>query len=211
MNIKRLTTIIRKNLLILCFSLSSFTLVYSQETSSWNTNSNYNANNSKPFLSQLDTSNYSGSDLQIRLWYSNGWSRINITSLLLLTNKNNVWKSSYYTFSKKIRSNDSFKIDEKKPLFLNLDSIYQELVKCNLFTIKSDSIGILLDQNGNSRWNWTDSGPTMYLIEIITPSEKRALRYPCPRYFYKHYKIEKLEDPLKIITSIMSVFGLVPC
>jgi len=162
-------------------------------------------------LLKLDSGIYSKSDLQIRLWYSNGWSRIHVTSLLLLANTNKNWKGYYYTFSKKLRGPDTIKTEERQIKSLNIDSIYKELVSFNLLTIESDSIGFLLDRRGSNRWSWTDSGPTVYLVEIITPYKKWALRYPCPKYFYTEFKLEELKDPLKIISSLMSLLGLTPC
>lgn len=200
-----------KRFLILNYLLVCFLNSNSQETNSWNTHSNYVESQSRPFLSQLDSTIYSESDLQIRLWYSNGWSRINRISLLLLVNRNNIWKGSYYTFSKRMRGEDTFKIEEKQMVGLNIDSIYTELVSHDLLTIKSDSIGFLLDREGNNRGSWTDSGPTVYLLEIITPAKKWALRYPCPQYFFTTYKLEALKKPLKIISSLMSLIGLSPC
>ncbi len=110
-----------------------------------------------------------------------------------------------------MRGSDTFKIEERQVQDHNIDSIYKKLVSYNLLTIKSDSIGFLLDRKGNNRGSWTDSGPTVYLLEIITPTKKWALRYPCPQYFYTEYKLEELKDPLKIISSLMSLLGLTPC
>ena len=201
-----------KHFLTLYLLLTGAIFANSQVTNTWNTHSNYNEADSKFFLSKLDSTNYSGSDLQIRLWFSNGWSRINKTSLLLLVNKNKIWEANYCTFSKKFHAPDStLSVEQKQVLNLNLDSLYQELLKDDLLTIRSDSIGTFLDEKGNHRWGWTDGGPTVYLIEIITPLKKWSLRYPCPKYFYEQYKAEKFIAPLKIVTSLMSLLGLSPC
>ena len=204
-----------KHLYLLTFLFISLT-TNSQKTGSWNTSSIFNPNDSKEYLQQIDSAIFTGSDLQIRLWFwsAKGLSRkhIIVKSFLYLVRKNKTWSASYCTFSKDAYAlNSTTVMNQRQIQHFNIDSVYKEVINDSLLLIRSDTIGRLLDDRGDYSYLWTGAGPTNYLIEILTPTKIWSLRYPCPKYFYDKYKIAELKNPLKIIATLMSLIGLNPC
>jgi hypothetical protein len=203
-----------KQLLISVLLFLTALFAGAQTTSTWKTDSVYDDYFEKPFFSKLDAARFSGADMQIRMWFSNGFSKVNTVTLICLTHKNKTWDAASFAFTRKMFDpvlKDSAIISQKAIVPLKTDSLYKELLKDSLLTIRSDGIGALLDANNNHRWNWTDSGPMVYTIEIITPGKKWCLRYPCPDYFYNKYKLEELKTPVKIINTLLAVVGINPC
>ena len=69
-----------------------------------------------------------------------------------------------------------------------------------------------MDRKGHRRWNWLDSGPTYYTIQIVTKEKRQTTNFKCPKYFFNEVKMAEFEFPLKVISSILKLIGLnEPC
>ncbi len=185
--------------------------INAQTTYSWPTETKYKKHYS-PFLLKI-ASKQLEKDFQIRLWFNNGGlSRTSITTLLLITNSGKKWTATHFTFTKSGRGADSsIKTTQMEILTTNLDSLYKQLLRDSLLTLNSEKIGAILDSKGIYSYNWHHNPCPVYSIEIITPTKQLMLNYPCPKSFYKEFKIEEFERPNKIVTALLSLIGRSPC
>jgi hypothetical protein len=185
-------------------------LQVSSQSSSWG-NPDYTSFESK-FLAKIDTVPINQNAFEIRLWFNDGRREINTTSFISLTREKNNWKANYYTFISYPRQNDSIKVDKKKAVRLNYDSLYRHLIKDGLFKLNSDTINELMEKKGQFSWMWVDSGPTNYTVQIVTNQKTLTANLKCPRHFYYEAKIEEFGIPLKVISSILKLIGVnEPC
>lgn len=185
--------------------------IYAQTTSSWPTEARYQKHY-RPFLLKIDSKQLE-EDFQIRLWFNNGgFSRTSITTLLLIACRNKKWTAIHFTFTKRFLAPDStIKTTQTEIAITGFDSIFEQLLRDSLLSLKSEEIGAILDSKGIYSYNWRDNPCPVYSIELITPSKQWMLNYPCPKSFYNEFKIGEFEKPNKIVTALLSLIGRTPC
>ncbi len=179
------------------------------QTSSWG-NPDYLSFYTK-FQNKIDTIQINEEDFEVRLWFNNGGNRINTASFVSLTKSTDKWTVSYYTITSFPRRNDSIIIHRQEAVKLNNDSLYNQLLQEGLLSLNSDTINDLMDKKGQYSWMWTDSGPTNYMVQIVTHKKRWAVNYKCPKYFYNEAKIDEFKVPLQVISTLLKLIGLEPC
>lgn len=186
------------------------------QTSTWS-NPNHNSLYSQ-LLNKVDTLPLNDGDIEIRLWFHDGNYKVTTTSFLSLTKHNDTWDASYYTFTGSPRRKggvaifDSVRVEKRTPVKINYDSIYNQLIKDNILTLNSDSIGEVMDKNGQHEYMWLHSGPTNYTVQVLRKGRGQTVNYRCPKYFYETAKISEFEIPLKIISALLAIIGVKePC
>ena len=199
-----------KSTLILALSCSLLSLsASSQIMLTWSPDSMYQKEY-QIFLQKINIAEIKKDDLQIRLWFSNDGTRINVVTLIIITNENKIWTSTSYIFSKE-DLRDSITMNQKETANLNLDSLYKQLLKDSLLTLSSRRLSVRSADSLGNDVVWTDAGPTIFFVEIVSHKGYKSLSYPCPKLFFEQNKLPEFKSPLKIITALLYLIGSSPC
>lgn len=150
-------------------------------------------------------------DLQIRFWFSApGAQKKPKIYLLILSSKGEKCTASSYTFIQDRPTTDSFKLLKENVTFYNNDSLLTILKKDSLFALKSigdAEINMLKNQKGIKEIVILGEGGSYYSIEILSKKKGEKIVFICPYTYYNEYKLQELDKPVKVITTLMRIMG----
>jgi hypothetical protein len=165
------------------------------------------------FLKLVDKDSLSNYDFQIRFWPSDGWvRRTPVINLLVISFKNKIWTANVYTFTiiNNNRPEQKTEVRSRAILSLDYDSLFKTLLADGLFSIKS------MNTEEINKIGFAKTGDVVvlmegghyYTIELLTPSKGKKLTYNSPNTYYDAYKLSELEQPIKILKSLLHIMGL---
>ena len=164
----------------------------------------------KKFLTKIDTPKLNKNDFQIRLWFNNQFNVINTACLISLSKIGDNWTATSYKFTTFYRKNDSCVVQKLNDVQINIDSLYNELVKNGVNNIYNFDIPDSINRVRLEEQVTLLHGPRFYTLQLISKSKNWFRTFADPQYFYSRYKINELEAPANIIKAILTSFQINP-